>query len=151
MAGGNIIVLQRILGHSDIRVTMRYSHFAPDHLQDAIHFNPLARFESGDKVAVNTDRLIPNNLATHLDRYTARILDLLSVKDYDLLDSSTYEFIVYRPPEDEPTYSKSQFSKLNEALFSIQEVDDKHSIRVVPVTTVHQAASRIIKAENQAA
>ncbi|WP_260503570.1 tyrosine-type recombinase/integrase [Yersinia enterocolitica] len=52
MAGGNIIVLQRILGHSDIRVTMRYSHFAPDHLEDAIHFNPLARFESGCKVAI---------------------------------------------------------------------------------------------------
>lgn len=37
MAGGNIIVLQHILGHSDIRVTMRYSHVAADHLQDAIH------------------------------------------------------------------------------------------------------------------
>ncbi|CNF27340.1 Uncharacterised protein [Yersinia rohdei] len=108
-------------------------------------------FYLSHKVAVNTDRLIPNNLATHLDRNKARILDLLSVKDYDLLDRSTYEFIVYRPQEDEPTYSKSQFAKLNEALFSIQEIGDKHSIRVVPVTTVHQAASRIIKAENQAA
>ncbi|WP_413722708.1 tyrosine-type recombinase/integrase [Sodalis sp. RH24] len=42
MRGGNIIVLQRILGHSDIRITMRYAHFAPDHLEDAIHLNPLA-------------------------------------------------------------------------------------------------------------
>jgi integrase len=46
MAGGNIIVLQRILGHSDIRVTMRYAHFAPDHLEDAINFNPLQKQES---------------------------------------------------------------------------------------------------------
>ncbi|WP_426785253.1 phage integrase [Rahnella variigena] len=51
MAGGNIIVLQRILGHSDIRVTMRYAHFAPDHLEDAIHLNPLAQI-SGDKMAM---------------------------------------------------------------------------------------------------
>ncbi|EIC85428.1 integrase [Serratia sp. M24T3] len=42
MAGGNIIVLQRIVGHSDIRVTMRYAHFAPDHLEDALTNNPLS-------------------------------------------------------------------------------------------------------------
>lgn len=53
MAGGNIIVLQRILGHSDIRVTMRYAHFAPDHLEDAIRCNPLALMakNNGGKVA----------------------------------------------------------------------------------------------------
>jgi len=44
MGGGNIIVLQRILEHSDIRVTMRYAHFAPDHLEDAIKLNPIANF-----------------------------------------------------------------------------------------------------------
>lgn len=43
MAGGNIVVLQRILGHSDIRVTMRYAHFAPDHLEEAVTNNPLAK------------------------------------------------------------------------------------------------------------
>ncbi len=42
MAGGNIIVLQRILGHSGIRVTIRYTHFAHDHLEDVIRCNPLA-------------------------------------------------------------------------------------------------------------
>ncbi|HHL2561013.1 TPA: tyrosine-type recombinase/integrase [Yersinia enterocolitica] len=42
MNGGNILVLQRILGHTDIKMTMRYSHFSPDHLDDAIKFNPLA-------------------------------------------------------------------------------------------------------------
>ncbi|HIF9546445.1 TPA: phage integrase [Photobacterium damselae] len=41
MNGGNILVLQRILGHSDIKHTMRYSHFAPDHFDDAISKNPL--------------------------------------------------------------------------------------------------------------
>lgn len=51
MGGGNIIVLQRILGHSDIRVTMRYAHFAPDHLEDAIHLNPLARLSGGKMAA----------------------------------------------------------------------------------------------------
>jgi len=41
MNGGNIIVLQRILGHTDIKMTMRYSHFAPDHLEEAVDLNPL--------------------------------------------------------------------------------------------------------------
>lgn len=42
MKGGNILVLQRILGHTDIKMTMRYAHFAPDHLEDAVRFNPLS-------------------------------------------------------------------------------------------------------------
>ncbi|WEM43485.1 tyrosine-type recombinase/integrase [Photobacterium sp. DA100] len=41
MNGGNILVLQRILGHRDIKQTMVYSHFSPDHLQDAVTKNPL--------------------------------------------------------------------------------------------------------------
>ena len=32
MAGGNILTLQRILGHSDLKLTMIYAHLAPDFL-----------------------------------------------------------------------------------------------------------------------
>ncbi len=42
MNGGNILVLQRILGHTDIKMTMRYAHFSPNHLEDALRLNPLA-------------------------------------------------------------------------------------------------------------
>lgn len=35
MDGGNIIVLQRILGHANLTMTMRYSHFSPDHLEES--------------------------------------------------------------------------------------------------------------------
>ena len=41
MNGGNILALQRILGHSDIRMTMRYSHLSPDYLIDAVKLNPI--------------------------------------------------------------------------------------------------------------
>ena len=54
MAGGNIVVLQRILGHSDIRVTMRYAHFAPDHLEEAVTNNPLARMALKSDYKVST-------------------------------------------------------------------------------------------------
>lgn len=46
MNGGNILVLQRILGHANIRETMRYAHFAPDHLEEAAELNPLSRIMS---------------------------------------------------------------------------------------------------------
>lgn len=42
MNGGNILSLQKILGHADISMTMRYAHLAPDHLKDAVLLNPLA-------------------------------------------------------------------------------------------------------------
>ncbi|WP_408607567.1 tyrosine-type recombinase/integrase [Halovibrio salipaludis] len=40
MNGGNIFPLQRILGHASISMTMRYAHLSPDHLEDAVRFNP---------------------------------------------------------------------------------------------------------------
>jgi len=43
MNGGNILVLRDILGHADIKMTMIYAHFAPEHLDDALTKNPLSR------------------------------------------------------------------------------------------------------------
>lgn len=108
-------------------------------------------FYLSDKIAVNTDRLIPSQLSSHLDRNKARILDLLAVRDYDIFERSVYEFIVYRPHEEDPTYSKAQFSKLKEALRSIEEIGDKHQVRVVAVSAIPSASKRIIEAEMQAA
>jgi site-specific recombinase XerD len=41
MNGDNILVLQRALRHSDIKMTIRYAHFAPDHLKEIKELNPL--------------------------------------------------------------------------------------------------------------
>lgn len=35
-------MLQRIIGHTEIKMPMRYSHFSPDHLEDALRLNLLA-------------------------------------------------------------------------------------------------------------
>lgn len=48
MNGGNILVLQRILGHANIRETMRYAHFAPDHLEEAAELNPISKIGLDD-------------------------------------------------------------------------------------------------------
>lgn len=46
MNGGNILTLQKILGHTTLAMTMRYTHLAPDHLQDAIRFGPIKSFDA---------------------------------------------------------------------------------------------------------
>ncbi|HAF8818367.1 TPA: tyrosine-type recombinase/integrase [Salmonella enterica] len=43
MNGGNILTLQKILGHANIQQTMMYAHLAPDYLQDAVTLNPLVK------------------------------------------------------------------------------------------------------------
>ncbi|HID4139876.1 TPA: tyrosine-type recombinase/integrase [Escherichia coli] len=44
MNGGNILTLQKILGHSSLTLTMRYAHLAPDFLQEVIRLGPLKDF-----------------------------------------------------------------------------------------------------------
>lgn len=46
MNGGNILTLQKILGHADIKMTLRYAHLAQDHLDDALKYNPLANIDT---------------------------------------------------------------------------------------------------------
>ncbi|WP_287917354.1 tyrosine-type recombinase/integrase [Comamonas sp.] len=47
MNGGNILVLQRSLGHANLTMTMRYAHLAPDHLQEVVRLNPLSALTLG--------------------------------------------------------------------------------------------------------
>jgi len=42
MNGGDILTLQKVLGHSDIKLTMRYSHLSAEHLECVVMFSPLA-------------------------------------------------------------------------------------------------------------
>lgn len=42
MKGGNILVLQRALGHASLTMTVRYAHLAPEHLKEVVKLNPLS-------------------------------------------------------------------------------------------------------------
>jgi integrase len=41
MKGGDILTLKHILGHSDLKVTMRYAHLSPDYMQQAVELSSL--------------------------------------------------------------------------------------------------------------
>ena len=50
MRGGSLQALQTILGHAEIKMTLRYAHLAPDHLRTEMsrterstHPSPIAR------------------------------------------------------------------------------------------------------------
>jgi integrase len=36
MGGINLRTVQTLLGHKDLRMTMRYSHLSPEHLREAV-------------------------------------------------------------------------------------------------------------------
>ncbi|MFC4260234.1 tyrosine-type recombinase/integrase [Marinobacter lacisalsi] len=53
MNGGNILVLQKILDHSSLQMTMRYAHFAPEHLVEATTKNPVVNLERKEPSVVS--------------------------------------------------------------------------------------------------
>ena len=47
MNGGNILALQKVLGHHSLAMTMRYAHLSPEHLQETRHLNPISALNLG--------------------------------------------------------------------------------------------------------
>ncbi|MGY2237585.1 tyrosine-type recombinase/integrase [Pseudomonas gingeri] len=49
MNGGDILTLQRVLGHASLAMTMKCAHFSPGHMAEVVRLNPLTASQKAKK------------------------------------------------------------------------------------------------------
>jgi len=52
MSGGDLLTLQKVLGHSDLKMTLRGSHLSPGYLTKVLELNPLVNCKVPDRAKV---------------------------------------------------------------------------------------------------
>lgn len=104
----------------------------------------------GDKIAANFDVLIPgSNLSNKRVRSKSRLLDLQILKDQvDLLSRRTsYELMLWLPPEESPMFTPKAIDSARSALAELQEFGDRHELRVREVSAPDEVAEVLVAAE----
>lgn len=104
----------------------------------------------GERLAANFDVLIPGTALGHKrTRAKAKLLDLQALKDQvDLVSNrQAYELMLLVPPANSPMYSDSDLRRSDAVFLELQEIGDKHELRVEKMDTPAVAAARILRAE----
>ncbi len=108
----------------------------------------------GQKLVVNLARLLPGRgLAQHIRTAKVKLWDLDAVRTMAEAPSlfqgglPQFELLLYHPRDDDPAYSDREITGLHEALSELEEVGDRHELRVQAVFSADEAADRIIHSE----
>jgi hypothetical protein len=105
----------------------------------------------GPQLVAQMGRLIPGPaISRHVSAAKVKLWDLAALRDAgsdQLVTANTFELLLYRPRDDDPSYSEGQIRRMHENLETLEEAGDKQSLRVRPVSGVDEAAERIIQAE----
>lgn len=106
----------------------------------------------GQNLAAQLGRIIPGHAISGLVKTAkAKLWDLETLREHNeqqLFNSNhAYELILYRPRDNDPTYSEKEIGRLNEALVELEETGDKQALRVIQAYSADEAAHRIVRAE----
>jgi len=104
----------------------------------------------GVNLAANFDVLVPGTALTRRrTRSKAKLLDLQALKDQvDLVGGrAAYELMLWVPSTDSPMYSNADFRRSESVFLELQEIGDKHNLRVEKLSSAEDAAKRIFSAE----
>lgn len=106
----------------------------------------------GQNLAAQLGRIVPGHgISSLVKTAKAKLWDLETLREHNSRQlfngNNAYELILYRPKDNDPTYSDREIGRLNEALVELEETGDKQQLRVVAAFTPEEAAQRIITTE----
>jgi hypothetical protein len=104
----------------------------------------------GPRLAANFDVLVPDiSLTRKRTRAKAKLLDLQALKDQVDLGGGrdSYELLLWVPSTSSPLYSESAFRRSESVFLELQEIGDKHELRVEKMASPEEAASHIFSVE----
>lgn len=107
---------------------------------------PAKIFYLSEWAAINTGKLLQANLNQQVSDNKAKIADLSMVKLHgELFERTTHEILIYRPLENDPSYTDKTMASINSAFLTLQDLADTNKIMITPVYSVEEAARRILR------
>lgn len=104
----------------------------------------------GPRFAASFDAIVPGRALTRRRmRAKAKLLDLQALRDQvdKLVPRNSYELMLWMPNESDTKYSIDDNKRATSVFLELQEIGDKHLLRVERMSTPGQAARRILSGE----
>lgn len=110
---------------------------------------PLIDF-SGKKIVANFSTLNASKIASSIDMIKLRLWDLKAARgSEEILFQNTHqhEILIHLPQENDPSISKSSYSRIRDAVSALEEQADTEELRLETFTSVKGIGQRIVSKE----